>query len=407
MELVIPDRKLIAIEYPGIVNNIDKAFDTLGGLKQLTEIFKDISKRIKLNFRPDNPFSRPAYGDRSSRYCLLLKVRRKKNNNSNNSNNNNNSNVGCRSDTRSSLGCLEGEIVGTVETVITFTSLCDFQYLPMTQNKNGTYTSFHDDITFKDVNLRDYSQWVQKPVPLFLLPPFFSRFDQPFQYCFREKATEKQFNFPKNCIGISRSRRPHFTNLFKFSSSCVPNEPNVEAVLKVKKLLIPNWKIDRIKNAFDKHPVYTSVALMAEIGPLFTREDLKAILPTVTYYCVDGPWRAMWVRLGYNLRQHPESKIYQNLDFRQERSYSNLFTNKIKPKRNTFEHNLPTTISKTHIQQVSSFMQRQEEQQNNNTTNSDDDDDDVGCEVDNDDGGGDVAYDGGAGGGGIKRKKMK
>lgn len=46
MELVIPDKSFICIDYPGDVDNIDKAIDTLGGLKVLHKVLNIIKGLI-------------------------------------------------------------------------------------------------------------------------------------------------------------------------------------------------------------------------------------------------------------------------------------------------------------------------------------------------------------------------
>jgi len=51
-------------------------------------------------------------------------------------------------------------------------------------------------------------------------------------------------------------------------------------------------------------------------------EKLKFTLPVVAYYFVTGPWRALWVRLGYDPRTDPDAKKYQLVDFRVRQSES-------------------------------------------------------------------------------------
>ena len=47
--------------------------------------------------------------------------------------------------------------------------------------------------------------------------------------------------------------------------------------------------------------------------------NTQLMLPALAYYCLDGPWRSMWVCFGYDCKNKKESKIYQNLDFRLEK----------------------------------------------------------------------------------------
>lgn len=42
----------------------------------------------------------------------------------------------------------------------------------------------------------------------------------------------------------------------------------------------------------------------------------KSCLPYVAYSIVKGPYRQMWIRYGYDPKQHPSSAIYQTIHFR-------------------------------------------------------------------------------------------
>jgi hypothetical protein len=109
----------------------------------------------------------------------------------------------------------EAKLVGRIKKVYTFQKLADFQYLPMssssvkipaaaganeeastTQNKTTSltqfnYTSFYDNFLFK--NIQDYDHELRKNnlSQLFILPPFFSRFDDPVNYAFKSEPTKK------------------------------------------------------------------------------------------------------------------------------------------------------------------------------------------------------------------------
>lgn len=36
----------------------------------------------------------------------------------------------------------------------------------------------------------------------------------------------------------------------------------------------------------------------------------------MAYHFVNGPWRPLWVRYGYDPRKDPKARIYQTFDFR-------------------------------------------------------------------------------------------
>ena len=69
---------------------------------------------------------------------------------------------------------------------------------------------------------------------------------------------------------------------------------------------------------FQERPIWSKNALKAHLE--MTPEHYKIILPTVAYFYTTGPWRSLWVRLGYDPRKDPSSKKYQLVDFRVRQS---------------------------------------------------------------------------------------
>lgn len=69
---------------------------------------------------------------------------------------------------------------------------------------------------------------------------------------------------------------------------------------------------------FQQRPVWSRTALNSfYTGKL---DKLKYLLPLVSFYYLNGPWRCQWVRFGYDPRKHPEAKMYQIVDYRARQS---------------------------------------------------------------------------------------
>ena len=80
---------------------------------------------------------------------------------------------------------------------------------------------------------------------------------------------------------------------------------------------------------FQERPIYSKSAIRSiSKVPLI---QLKCLLPCVAYYFINGPWRSLWVRFGYDPRKDPKSRIYQTLDYRVR---SHLSKDEVKNKRN-------------------------------------------------------------------------
>lgn len=45
-------------------------------------------------------------------------------------------------------------------------------------------------------------------------------------------------------------------------------------------------------------------------------DTLRNILVNLAYQYMNGPWRLLWIKLGYDPRKDPQSRIYQIIDFR-------------------------------------------------------------------------------------------
>lgn len=69
---------------------------------------------------------------------------------------------------------------------------------------------------------------------------------------------------------------------------------------------------------FEERPVWSKNAIVQHIN--VESGKLKTILPIYAYYFLTGPWRALWVRIGYDPRKDPAAKRYQMLDFRVRQS---------------------------------------------------------------------------------------
>lgn len=153
-------------------------------------------------------------------------------------------------------------------------------------------------------------RWLKNKVPYFLPPPAFSRMDSVQQYSLKTESDKG----PENVIGKTRKRRAGFSNFIQFTTPETPSEPpaGIETAMKIKFIQKPH--LDRITKIFEERPIWSKNALMCVSN--FTSEQLKFLLPSVAYYFMTGPWRIMWVKLGYDPRKDPHAKKYQTLDYR-------------------------------------------------------------------------------------------
>ena len=127
-------KELIAIEYPGKVENPDKMVETLGGAEDLSKGIQERQK-LQLKFR-NNFFAKPVLSSEPAEatgVLLKVKVRRSKKN------------------PKEQTTC-ETEIVGTVSTMYKFTNFADYQFLPIQRNeKTGETENLYVDLVPQDI----------------------------------------------------------------------------------------------------------------------------------------------------------------------------------------------------------------------------------------------------------------
>jgi hypothetical protein len=249
------------IDYPGLVKNEQEAIRTLGGHDRIEQAFQRRSTKFLLNYTPDNIFSKllgsstiELASDEDSN-CQTTELAPSSNNRNNienefgfgfgGSNNYKEISASNKFNDILTMPCLlmsiktikndkkreikNVQIVGKVKKIFNFQKIADFQYLPMnTTSKtvdslsNGnTFNAFYDNFLFN--NIQSYEQDLKRnTLPLFVLPPFFSRFDDPVNYAFRSEPTRKKTN---KSIDNDDAQSPKKSTL---ESKNNENESNIE-----------------------------------------------------------------------------------------------------------------------------------------------------------------------------------
>ncbi|XP_014472456.1 PREDICTED: general transcription factor 3C polypeptide 5 isoform X2 [Dinoponera quadriceps] len=224
------------------------------------------------------------------------------------------------------------KVLGRVDIEFKFTNLCDFQYVPMTQSRSDPnkleciYSSIYP------TGIPAFS-WLQNDVPYFLPPAAFSRMDTIQQYVPKSETDSGL----ENIIGKNKKCQAGFPNYIYFSTPKVPTSAprGIENAMRVK--FLQNAHLEQVRQLFEERPIWSKNAIMHKTQ--FTSEQLKILLPSVAYYFMTGPWRIMWVKLGYDPRQDINARKYQTLDYRLKAMHGLGST--VKCKRNYSTYTLP------------------------------------------------------------------
>ncbi|XP_064458696.1 general transcription factor 3C polypeptide 5-like [Ornithodoros turicata] len=320
-ELTVNNRRLMLVEYPAIVKNVDKMLESLGGIGEVSKTYSDPTRRLEVKFRPDDPYSKSAYANRYQTSCLLLKVKKNK----------------------SEKEPYAVSIEGTINTVYKFRGMVDFQFLPMERKGDGTYQSLLDTIIPSGLPSTD---WLDGEAPIFIMPQVFSRLDMPAVQALRDEPKHRPTK-PRasaglqNVVGGFRQRRMKFACFYNFEDAEVPKKPNPEAWKQLELRPADPDIQKRVFELFDERPLWTRSALqvLLQVSPA----RFKLVLPVVAYYTLTGPFRTAWVRLGFDPKKDSSTKPYQILDFRLKSSPARLCS-EVTPKRGHGAYLVPTKV---------------------------------------------------------------
>ncbi|CAJ1070935.1 LOW QUALITY PROTEIN: general transcription factor 3C polypeptide 5 [Xyrichtys novacula] len=223
--------------------------------------------------------------------------------------------------------------------------MADFQCLAVNV-EGGKVTSLYDKIILRKSEKQEF---FEKPMPFFLPPAIFSRLDTPVDYYYRPDIFQNQMPVKvSNFIGLNRCRRPHNAVFVSYTDPTVPTECLEAAKVNWKRVCAKESDIQAeqdMKKMFENRPIWSRNGVKANIS--IHPEKLKLLLPICAYYMVTGPWRSLWVRLGYDPRKCKEAKKYQLLDFRIRCSNKHgYYDMPVKAKRSALNYSLPITVNK-------------------------------------------------------------
>ena len=112
-----------------------------------------------------------------------------------------------------------------------------------------------------------------------------------------------------------RKRRPGEAVGAIYSSDEVPTEPLAKNKKGVEELMMRfSWvekAVKHLRQLFEERQMWTRGAVVYHIRniPEVNNERIKQLLPYVAYYWINGPWRTLWTKFGYDPRKDPEAKM--------------------------------------------------------------------------------------------------
>lgn len=276
-------KRFVLVDYPGLVLNPSVALESLGGEQEVSKALEERNKRLNLYLRPKDSEAHPVCVDRQD-YCgVLLRVRRRKKKNG--------------AEVEVPPEPCEVSVLGITTTIYACTGLADFQFLPPGLHSTTSGETKH---LTKIEDVADFSLLDVDTDVLHLPSAAFAR---------QDKAGSGLRPAVKG-----RTDRGQTNHIVDFSVRNVPSEP---AQLAGSPALL-----DLLRELFSQRPIWSNLALTNVVKKRLkvNQGPLKVAIRSVAYYFSSGPWRLLWIRLGYDPRLHKEAAMYQCLDFRPGRS---------------------------------------------------------------------------------------
>ncbi|KAJ2575679.1 tau 95 subunit of transcription factor TFIIIC [Coemansia sp. RSA 1807] len=310
----LPERTVLAVDYPGYVVNADRAIQTIGGSKKLArDVVENVGMPIELRYRYKDPTSHPIKGEIiSNQNLLLVKVTRRVKKTS----------ASSPSATKPPA-IISAKVVAVIDKSVRFRKLADFQYIVPKTDPLAQITDALRDINvsnIKQVGSSDLFEQAMDATSNYIPAPFIDRFGWPSQFRPRTHGEAHRTGGEQTTDGEERRTRVVRKTVFhgisiEFGEETVPTHPSPGSV--EDRRTIPETIIEKAAAILEQYPVISRNAMEVLLPPAEC-DNIRhnIIMPTLAYLMEKGPWRSCWIRFGYDPRKHPESRLYQVLDIR-------------------------------------------------------------------------------------------
>uniref|UniRef100_A0A5B7B3E5 General transcription factor 3C polypeptide 5-like n=1 Tax=Davidia involucrata TaxID=16924 RepID=A0A5B7B3E5_DAVIN len=349
----LPSAEAFAVHYPGYPSSTARAVETLGGTEGILKARSLQSNKLELHFRPEDPYSHPAFGELQPCNNFLLKISKKKYSAGQNTGDYNRISKCLSADpinlkqkmcypelletgqqvsqpqSGSTAAPTEAEaqiqevknnisadIVARVSDAYHFNGMVDYQHVlavhvDVARKKKRNWEDVEPQ--FGKFGLMD----VDQEDLMILVPPLFSPKDVPEKVVMKPSVT---LSSKKKQEGVVQQRWE------------MDIEPSLAIDFYIKEIpkkviwekYIPQgsdqyeWQTAVCK-LFDERPIWIKDSLAERLldkGLKFGDLMLRRLLFRTAYYFSNGPFLRFWIKKGYDPRKDPESRIYQRIDFR-------------------------------------------------------------------------------------------
>ncbi|OOO11876.1 Transcription factor IIIC, subunit 5 [Aspergillus oryzae] len=329
----IPSRRIVTVEHPAIIKNVDKAIDTLRGNTGISKILNPpkADSPANLYLRPEDPMSRPIQSTSLPSNNILLKVtvprrtgRKRKRGSDEPFTGVPVSTLGPEFQPRRSARELLRSLSDNVgryqiEPVGLVSRMPDFAF---SSTGSSFSNRFREQILpfdyekMKQFNL-DMAKGMSSNVDI-IPPPSFSQGDIPFTYAYRQnQAVRQSIDSSGNITTVNTQKSTKvLTHLVSYDVPEVPSKPNENTPPLETQDATLRETVAIIRDLFDKRPAWTRRGLRNHLSTIEQRYALRLAIPYVGYIMRSGPWRDAIIKFGHDPRTSPDYRPYQTVMFR-------------------------------------------------------------------------------------------
>ncbi|KAK7406886.1 hypothetical protein VNO78_08521 [Psophocarpus tetragonolobus] len=307
---VVPDPPQgFLVHYPAYPSSISRAVDTLGGISGILKARSSQSNKLELRFRPEDPYSHPAFGELRPTNTLLLKISKRKppsvldaeapsSSGVKNGEAENQPESECNPE-----GTLCADIIARVPEAYIFDGMADYQYVipvhaDVARRKKRNWSQL-EELHFDKGGFMDLDQ----EDVMIIVPPIFAPKDVPENLVLRPAPATVLSSKKKQEEVVQHLEIPKKVNWEEYIPKC---SDQWESQMVVSRM-------------FDERPIWSKDSLTERLldkGLSFSHGMLRRLLSRISYYFSSGPFLRFWIKKGYDPRKDPDSRIYQSIDYR-------------------------------------------------------------------------------------------
>lgn len=259
-------RSCFAVEFPGYIENVERALSTMGGIEGLQEQRKSRPKTLTLKLRPEDDFCHPIVSNDAKKSSMML------------------------------LRLQDGDSsICAVPLVYQFRSPADLQM----QGGKGSFEGEQAHCT----------------------PPVF-QVEGPIEYAIDAYGLGKENTMNENVeLGMIA---------LDYDIPYIPNDQAgyFDDSIHAMDTRLPRVG-EILRKIFSKRPMYLNEALLSELqikfpNHTFSAADVNEQLVNLCYRFTSGPWRSSWVRKGYDPRKDTKSGKYHVISLLAEKDTASL-----------------------------------------------------------------------------------